>query len=123
MDDVMLRLLEISRRKDRFTFDLRGKCQVYSGIVAAYAAPPNIAEADELANAIAHAWEHDGIIGAWKDPQTGKVQYDSCRLFTDLERALRFAEQQQQKAVFNLNRQKEIRLPEAPRSHEPTSAH
>ncbi len=107
MEDMIERLTELADRKDRFTFDLRGNCQVYTGIVCAYRTREDEATPLELAMVVAHAFEHDGIVGAWKDVH-GRTIYDSCRLFTDHERALRFARAQGQRAVFNLNRHMDI---------------
>lgn len=101
-------LTSLIRRKDRFTYDLRGRCQVYAGVVAAYRMENGQEHYKDLSEAIAHALEHDGIIGAWKDPATRETVFDSCRLFTAQETAVLFAQQQEQKAVYNLNREYEV---------------
>lgn len=106
----MDRLNELLRTKERFTFDLRGDCQVYEGIVSAYRATQDADHFTDLLKVVAHANSHDGIIGAWKDPGSGAVQYDSCRLFTDLANAKRFALAQKQRSVFNLYRNEEVWL-------------
>ena len=104
--ELITRLLDLATRKDRFTFDLRGNCQVYAGIVCAYRATQNSDTPLDLPAVIAHALDHDGIIGAWS--KDGRTYYDSCRLFTDQEVALRFARAQGQRAIYNLNRDKEV---------------
>ncbi len=108
MRDLLQQLAAIVTRKDRFTFDLRGGCQVYTGIVAAYKTTRDSDHFTDLPLVIAHALEHDGIVGAWKDPRNGRTYYDSCRVFTDMDSALRFAQQQQQISVRNLNRDLEV---------------
>jgi hypothetical protein len=65
----------------------------------------------DLAKAMTHALERDGILGAWRDPATGQVKYDSCRVFTDQDQALRFASEQEQRSIFNLNRMVEVPVP------------
>lgn len=111
MNPIIERLSDLTRRHAHFTYDLRGACLVYQGVVAAYKGPTKRNRFTDLAKAIAHALAHDGIIGAWRDPRTGEVDYDSCRLFTDVPNALRFAKAQGQEAIFNLNRDQEVRVP------------
>lgn len=108
MEQLIERLSTLATRKDRFTFDLRGECQVYSGVVAAYRATQDSGQSMDLPVVITHALDHDGIIGAWKDPDDGRMYFDSCRVFTDVEHALRFAAEQGQRSVFNLNRDEEV---------------
>ncbi|MGV3636473.1 MAG: hypothetical protein ACO1NQ_02375 [Flavobacteriales bacterium] len=108
MEPTLTRLMELAQRRSRFTYDLRGDCIVYTGVVAAYRATDETPHFLELPKAIAHAFEHDGLVGAWRDPETGRTSYDSCRLFMDLDSALRFAREQRQQAVYNLNREQEV---------------
>jgi len=103
-------ILELIDRHDRFTYDLRGECRVLSGCVAAYRSVEKDSSEVDLVKAIAQALERDGILGAWRDPATGEVKYDSCRVFTDQDQALRFAYEQEQKSVFNLNRMTEVKV-------------
>lgn len=111
MDPTLTRLSDLAQRRSRFTYDLRGDCIVYTGVVAAYHATDDAPHFLELAQAMAHAFEHDGLVGAWRDPATGRTNYDSCRLFMDIDSALRFAREQRQQAVYNLNRDEEVRVP------------
>ena len=107
MDQLLEQLKALTARKERFTFDLRGRCQVYEGVVSAY----RITEFDrsnELTEVAAHALAHDGILGAWRDPGTKEPRYESCRLFTDVGNAKRFAREQGQRSIYNLNRHEEI---------------
>ncbi len=107
---------EMVERHDRFTYDLRARCRVLSGSVAAYRAEqPNVPRTD-LSKAITQALDSDGILGAWRHPDTGEVQYDSCRVFTDQDQALRFAEEQGQRSVFNLNRMIEVSVSQGNRT-------
>lgn len=101
-------LAHLLERKDRFTYDLRAGCQVYEGVVAVYRTEDGKDHFATLAEAVAHALANDGIIGGWKDPATREIIYDSCRLFTDQLNAVRFAKQQDQKAVYNLTRDREV---------------
>lgn len=105
--ELVDRLRSIAERKDRFSYDIRGRAFVDMGIVAAYRATQGERSTD-LPEVVQHALEHEGIVGAWKDPQNGKVYFDSCRLFTDSQSAISFARAQSQRSIFNLNRNEEI---------------
>src|SRR5690348_737225 len=87
MDKLIDRLRNLSQRRERFTFDLRGNCLVYSGVVAAYRAREENDHFTDLPKVILHALQHDGILSAWRDPK-GQVVYDSCRIFTDVDHAV-----------------------------------
>jgi hypothetical protein len=108
MNKLIDRLSDLARRKERFTYDLRGNCQVYSGIVSSYRAAPDSLHFTDLPMVILHALEHDGVVGAWKDPRDGRIYYDSCRLFTDVGNAFFFARMEGQRSVYNLNREEEL---------------
>jgi hypothetical protein len=113
MEKLIDRLKELAARKERFTYDLRGNCQVYSGVVACYRATPDHEHFTEMSPAILHALEHDSVLTVWRDPQ-GKVQFDSCRVFTDLPQAVRFAAREKRRSVYNLNRGEHVFVDPAP---------
>ena len=105
--ELVDRLRSIAERKDRFSYDIRGRAFVDMGIVAAYRATQGEHFSD-LPEVVRHALEHEGIVGAWKDPETGRINYDSCRVFTDPISAIAFARAQSQRSIYNLNRMQEI---------------
>jgi hypothetical protein len=106
--ELVDRIREIAERKSRFSYDLRGRAFVDMGIIAAYRATQDSDHFADLPQVVQHALDHEGIVGAWKDPESGHVYYDSCRLFTDARSALEFARAQKQRSIFNLNRDQEI---------------
>ena len=101
---LLKELLFLFERKNRFTYDVRSGCQVYDGVVAKYRVPSGDGHFVDLELALKHSLAHDGILGCWKDPDNGAIRFDSCRIFTDLENASRFARLQDQHAVHNLTR-------------------
>lgn len=109
-DQIATALQEILTRKDKFTYDLRARCQVYEGVVAAYRTPDGSDHFQDIHAAVAHAFENDGIMGILKLPGEMAATYQSCRLFTDTTSAMRFAREQGQPVVFNLNRDREMPL-------------
>lgn len=98
------RLRSFALRRDRFTYDVRGGAFVEIGVVVAFRT-----NADSLAPepAIAHALENEGLVSVHKDAQ-GVPHFMSSKLFMDLPTAMRFAREQDQRTVFNLNRQQEM---------------
>ncbi len=116
MRTLIASIQEMVERHDRFTYDLRARCRVLSGVVAAYRAGDPDVPLTDPAKAIARALDSDGILGARRDPQTGVVQYDSCRVFTDQDQALRFAMDEDQRSIFNLNRMIEVPVTGASRT-------
>ena len=111
MKRLLERLTSLVARRERFTYDLRGDCLVDQGTVAPYRPSGERSTFPDLHHAIAHALEHDGILGARRDPVSGEMNYASCRLFTDQDHALRFAEAEGQPAVYNMNRMIEVAVP------------
>jgi hypothetical protein len=103
---LLERLRSLAMRKDRFCYDVRGNSHIYHDVVAAYEMD-GIDETD-LERVLQHAMEHDSIVSGRRDPVDGMMRYTSCRLFTDVQNAVRFARDQRRPSVFNWNRLTEI---------------
>ncbi len=110
---LLERLRGLAKRKDRFCYDVRGNSHMYHDVVAAYEME-GIDETD-LERVVLHAMEHDSIVSGWRDPADGLMHYTSCRLFTDVQNAVKFARDQCRTSVYNWNRQTEIAVDPAPR--------
>lgn len=106
--DLIDRIRSIAERKSRFSYDIRSRAFVDMGIVAAYRSTQHSDEITDLPEVVQHALSHEGIVGAWRDPESGRIFYDSCRLFTDAQNAIAFARVQQQRSIYNINRMQEI---------------
>ena len=102
------RLRSLAARKVRFCYDVRGNSHVYDGIVAPYRVEVGDVVTNDLEAVLEHALVHDGMVSGVKDPVSGLTQYTSCRHYTDVGNALRFAREQGQPAVYNWNRQAEV---------------
>ena len=102
------RLRGLAMRKARFCYDVRGNSHVYDGIVASYNVEDRNAGTHELLPVLEHALLHDGMIMGVKDEASGKTLYSSCRHYTDLGNALRFAREQGRSGVYNWNRMQEV---------------
>jgi hypothetical protein len=106
---LMERLRAIASRKERFSYDVRGDSHVNRDIIAAYGLAGDGGSSPELETVIQHAMDHDAIVTAQRDAE-GKVHYTSCRLFTDIENAMRFAHAQGQRSIYNWNRGIEVKV-------------
>ncbi len=105
---LLERLRTIAARKQRFSYDVRGDSYVYSDFVAPYRIENSKGEVNDLLPVLEHALAHDAIVSGVKDTSTGKTTYTSCRLFTDVLNATRFARTERQSAVYNWNRLEEV---------------
>lgn len=97
-------LRSIAKRKERFSYDVRGNAYVTRDLVAAYSVPNGPGGLPELETVLKHALEHDSIVSGYRDPADGRMHYSSCRLFTDAHNAITFARAHGQATVYNWNR-------------------
>lgn len=102
----MERLRAIAARKERFSYDVRGDSYVNTDIIVAYTIE-NGGKPIDLETVIEHAIANDSIVSGQRQSD-GNVIYTSCRLFTDMLNAERFAREQQQTSVYNWNRYAEM---------------
>lgn len=91
-----------------FTISLEDLKPLKTGIVAAYAATQNCFGQLGMMNAMSHAYQHDRILGGWMDKQSGGYYFDSCKVFTRLDEALKFGREQQQIAIYDLDKDEVI---------------
>ena len=85
-----------------FTLDIDTFEQPSEGIMVSYAATQNSFDKKALLKVIKHAKAHDGVVGGWLDPETGKYYFDSTRIFPEdsLAAAVAFARENGQLSVY-----------------------
>jgi hypothetical protein len=85
-----------------FTLDVESFKPIKKGIAVAYLETQNCHSKRSLELVINHSKEHDFKIGGWLDKDL--YYFDSIRIFEtrDLEKAIEFAKEQKQIAIFNL---------------------
>jgi hypothetical protein len=108
MTDLILAIAK--RNQEGFTISLPTLNTVKDGIVAAYEATQDSFSKDDLENVIAHAMQHEKIIGGWYDVELAQFQFDSCKVFNNLQEAIEFGRANKQRAIYDLDNVKEIRL-------------
>jgi hypothetical protein len=111
MWEPVYRINALMARHDRFVYDLRADCHVLYGIVVPYRSPGDGAVITDLSRALALAFSQDGILEVWRALEHQRTCFASCRIFTDLEQAFRFARVEGQGSVNNLNRGMVIDVP------------
>ena len=113
---LMERLRALAARKERFSYDVRGDSHVNRDIIVAYRMEERSGASPDLEKVIEHAMAHDAIVTGWRDPSDGMVHFSSCRLFTDVANAVRFAREHGQRSVYNWNRDAEVPVNQPPTS-------
>ncbi|GHT01649.1 hypothetical protein AGMMS49525_03070 [Bacteroidia bacterium] len=98
------------KNPDGFTVDLTTLKKVTGGISVAYLETQDSFDDEGLKRVLKHAMEHEKTVGGWLDNDDGSFYYDSVRIFTDLDAAMRFGRENNQIAIFDLTRKKLIKL-------------
>ena len=99
-----------TKNPDGFTVDLTTLKKVTGGISVAYIETQNSFDDEALKRVIQHAMEHEKKVGGWFDFDDQLFYYDSVRIFTDLEEAKRFAGENDQIAIFDIARDRLVKL-------------
>lgn len=111
MKSLILAIEKIaSENPEGFTIEVPSLEFVQSGIVSAYEATQNNFDSSNLVQVLNHAISHSSILGGWLDSETNIFYFDSCKIFKDLEEAIKFGKENNQIAIFDLDTLTEIRL-------------
>lgn len=96
---------------DGFTLDLGTLRQPEKGLMVSYAATQNSFDKKCIPGVVKHAREHNGLVGGWRDPETGKYYFDSTRCFPEdsLAAALAFARENGQHTVYDAGKKINIK--------------
>ena len=108
MTDKILRLAKAE--PGGFTVRLPELERVKSGIVSAYKETQNCFGRIGLEKAIEHSMQHEKVLGGWFNSEDGKYYFDSCKVFTDMNEAIKFGKDHEQIAVFDLTNLRVIEL-------------
>ncbi|SZD72030.1 Uncharacterised protein [Candidatus Ornithobacterium hominis] len=95
-----------------FTLNIETFRPIKFGICVAYIDTQNCFGKHGLENVINHASEHDKIVGGWLNDDNGFYYFDSVKVFknSELKKAIEFAKENQQLAIFDLTNLKEIKI-------------
>lgn len=94
-----------------FTLNINTMATPINGYCVAYKETQNIiATSLGIKAVLKHAKANAGYIGGWLDEKTGIYYLDSVKIFSDKQKAIRFAIENEQIAIYNLQNGEEIRL-------------
>ena len=108
--DLIKRVWMLTKKHPHgFTFDLRSEKLILKGIIVAHEATQHSFGNAGLKTCIEHAQENDRIIGCWLN-EDNHYQFDSVKVFTDLEKAMNFAIENKQRFIYDLTNLREIKV-------------
>lgn len=113
MTNLIERVWEYSQNNpEGFTLDLETFKPIKFGICVAYKETQDSHNKESLEKVISHAMKHKKILGGWLNVENNKFYFDSVKVFknSELEKALKFAKEQKQLAIFDLTNLKQIDL-------------
>lgn len=113
MKQLIERVWEHSQNNpDGFTLNLETFRPVKFGISVAYLETQDSHNKESLENVINHSLRHQKTLGGWLNEENEKFYFDSVKIFknSELDKAIEFAKQQKQIAIFDLTNLKEIKI-------------
>jgi len=113
MEKLTIRVWEYSLNNPYgFTLNIENFEVVKNGIVVAYKETQNSFGIESLKNVIQHALQNDKKVGGWLNFENNKFYFDSVKVFEvhEIEKAIKFARQNDQISIFNLTTLEEIRI-------------
>ncbi|MBW2961256.1 hypothetical protein [Mesonia aestuariivivens] len=113
MEKLIDRVWEYSlNNPEGFTLNLETMRAVKFGIIVAYYETQDSFGKEALENVINHAMKHNKMIGGWLNNENDFYYFDSVNVFknSELKKAIEFAKQNKQLAIFDLTNLKEIKI-------------
>ena len=111
MKSLIEAIKEIAKKNpDGFTVELATLKKVTQGISVAYFETQDSFNDKGLQKVLTHAKMHDKVVGGWLSEENGFFYYDSIKIFTDLNEAIRFGKENKQIAIFDLTNLRLIKL-------------
>lgn len=97
---------------DGFTLNIETMKPVKYGICVAFLETQDSFGKESLKQVINHALENGKTVGGWFDTETERYYFDSVKIFrnSEIEKAIEFAKQNKQLAIYDLTNLREIRI-------------
>ncbi|WP_176553138.1 hypothetical protein [Bacteroides sp. KFT8] len=95
-----------------FTLNVETMKPVKYGISVAYKETQDSFGKESLNRGINHALEHSKTVGGWFDTDSNRYYFDSVKIFknSEIDKAIEFAKNHNQLAIYDLTNIKEIRI-------------
>lgn len=111
MEQLFDAILEIAgKNPDGFTVDLTTLKKVTKGISVAYLETQDSFSEEGLKRVLKHALVHEKKVGGWLNEENGQFYFDSIRIFTNMDEAIRFGRENKQLAIFDLTHLRLVKL-------------
>lgn len=111
VNELTKRVAKIAQsNKEGMTLSINSLEPIKTGFVASYAATQNTFSETDLQSVVNHALSHDGVVGKWFNDKDGKYYYDSNKVFSNLDEALKFAKENNQLSIYDLDKGETIWL-------------
>lgn len=113
MKQLIERVWEYSlNNPEGFTLNLETFKPVKFGIAVAHSETQNSFDKDSLEKVISHSLQNGKTLGGWLNVENNKFYFDSIKIFrnSELDKAIEFAKQEKQIAIFDITNLKEIRI-------------
>ena len=111
MEQLFDAILEIAgKNPDGFTVDLTTLKEVTKGISVAYLETQDSFGEEGLKRVLKHALVHEKKVGGWLNEENGQFYFDSIRIFTNMDEAIRFGRENKQLAIFDLTHLRLVKL-------------
>lgn len=109
MENTIDRVWEYSKNNPfGFTINIETFRPVKFGYAAAYLETQNCFGKEGLRKVVSHAMRHEKIVGGWLNSENEMYYFDSIKIFRSLEKAIEFAKENKQIAIFDLTNMIEI---------------
>ena len=97
---------------DGFTLNIETMKSVKYGISVAYKETQDSFGKESLNKVINHALKHGRTVGGWFDTESNQYYFDSVKIFknSEIDKAIEFAKNNNQLAIYDLTNLKEIRI-------------
>lgn len=113
MKHLIERVWEYSQNNpDGFTLNIETLKPIKFGIIVAFKETQNSFGKESLETVINHALQNNKIVGGWLNRDNGLFYFDSSKVFknSELKKAIEFAKENEQIAIFDLTNLKEIKI-------------
>lgn len=113
MKHLIERVWEYSQNNPNgFTLNIKTLKPIKFGIIVAFKETQNSFGKESLETVINHALQHNNIVGGWLNRDNGLFYFDSSKVFknSELKKAIEFAKQNEQIAIFDLTNLREIKI-------------
>lgn len=111
MEQLFDAILEIAgKNPDGFTVDLTTLNKGHKRYFCRLSRNSGQFRWEGLKRVLKHALVHEKKVGGWLNEENGQFYFDSIRIFTNMDEAIRFGRENKQLAIFDLTHLRLVKL-------------